>query len=81
MMKPNMLDGRIPGNQLILGGILIPTDYLMDQISKIVADKQNIVGIQIRCGDYFISNNIGHQMFAQQYHNSEKYRTNIPELL
>ena len=57
--------------------ILIPTDYLMNQISKIVADKQNIVGIQIRCGDYFISNNIGHQMFAQQYHNSEKYRTNI----
>lgn len=31
--------------------ILIPTDYLMTNITTLVGNRSNIVGVQIRCGD------------------------------
>jgi hypothetical protein len=35
--------------------ILIPTDYLLDRVDKLVAGKRNIVGIQVRCGDVYMN--------------------------
>ena len=37
--------------------ILIPTKYLMDKIEILIKDKNNIVGLQFRCGDCYMVTN------------------------
>ena len=37
--------------------ILIPTDYLNNKINNLISNKSKIVGIQARCGDFYMSNN------------------------
>jgi len=42
--------------QTLYTDILVPTDSLMGVIDRFTADKVNIIGIQIRCGDIYIAN-------------------------
>ena len=37
--------------------ILIPTTYLMDKIEILIKDKNNIIGLQFRCGDRYMVTN------------------------
>lgn len=37
--------------------ILIPTTYLMDKIEILIKDKNNIIGLQFRCGDCYMVTN------------------------
>lgn len=45
--------------QTLYTDILIPTDYLKNKIDHLIQNKENIVGLQIRCGDSFIKTNKG----------------------
>ena len=36
--------------------ILVPTESLMDKINAYTTGKENIIGIQVRCGDFYIGN-------------------------
>ena len=37
--------------------IFIPTNYLKDKVEKLVKNKNNIIGIQVRCVDGFMVTN------------------------
>ena len=41
--------------------ILQPTEYLLEKINKLICNKHNIIGIQLRCGDTYMKTNIGEQ--------------------
>ena len=50
--------------------ILIPTTYLTNRIDKLLQQKSNIVGIQLRCGDFFMETNVDeHHICEDNYDN------------
>ena len=56
--------------------IFIPTPFLLNKINSIVGNNNNIIGIQIRCGDFFMVTNKNNPI-EPQFHRSKKYRENI----
>tara|TARA_B100000214_G_scaffold108915_1_gene76831 strand:- start:614 stop:1522 length:909 start_codon:yes stop_codon:yes gene_type:complete len=46
--------------KIIYTDILKPTNYLLEKVNKLILDKRNIVGIQIRCGDCYMNSNSSH---------------------
>tara|TARA_B100000575_G_C23134908_1_gene659071 strand:- start:1345 stop:2277 length:933 start_codon:yes stop_codon:yes gene_type:complete len=79
--KENYFNDIISEYQQLYTNILVPTSYVKDKIDQLINNKNNIVGIQIRCGDYFISNNVGHSGTTKPYQDSKKYRENMDSYL
>ena len=46
--------------KIIYTDILKPTRYLLEKVDKLILNKRNIVGIQIRCGDYYMNSTSSH---------------------
>ena len=55
--KHNFLNDIIGEYKKLYTDILVPTDSLRSKIHKLIQNKKNIVGIQIRCGDVFMVTN------------------------
>ena len=46
--------------KMIYKDILKPTRYLLEKVDKLILNKRNIVGIQIRCGDHYMNSTSRH---------------------
>lgn len=57
--KENYLSDIFEEYKKLYTETLIPTDYFKEKVSKIISFKKNIIGIQIRCGDFFMPTNKG----------------------
>ena len=57
--KENYIEDILNEYKKLYTDILIPTDYLMNKVYELITNKKNIVGVQVRCGDYYMKTNIG----------------------
>ena len=55
-IKKNYLSDILNEYSTLYKDILIPTDYLNNRINTLISNKSKIVGIQVRCGDMYMSN-------------------------
>ena len=55
-LKEDYLSDILNEYSTLYKDILIPTDYLNNRINTLISDKSKIVGIQVRCGDRYMSN-------------------------
>lgn len=65
--------------KLLYTDILLPTTFLNEKINKLLKNKENIIGIQVRCGDIFMKTNQGERHNTGVLKNINNYLELIKE--